>query len=243
MPSKKGTLAYLARAARVKGKRSIQTLAKIAANKSIPKNQRMAAKSTEEKIKSAIQASYMGRKPLSGKQKRAIEMSVAQIESLVSGVKITRGKQGAANFATQFQLNLATRRYTGPEAAQERAANPSIYSREEVKTFYRVTQKIWQNKDGTPTDTSEINKRIMRYFKTTSLQTAFERAMSQPSVKTALQIADYTIDQNAQLTTEQQRYYDRAEATDNEQDKQSSPDYLTFVVQFDPDKPWSEQIE
>ena len=243
MPSKKGTLAYLARASRVKGKRAIITLSKIAANKTLPPNQRAAAKSTEIKIRDAIKASYTGRQPLSSSQKKAVEMAMAQIESLVTGVKMTRGKQGAANFATQYQLNLATRRYTGPEAAQERAANPSVFSREEVKTFYRVTQKIWQNHDGTPTDTSQINKRIMRYFNTTSLQTAFERAMSQPSVKTALQIANYTIDQNAQLTPEQQKYYYRAEATDNEQEKQGSPDYLVYVVQFDPDKPWSEQVE
>lgn len=242
MPSKKGTLAYMARASRVKGKRAITTLAKIAANKALPFNQRAAARSTQQKIQAAIKASYTGRQPLTHQQKQAVEMATAQIESLVAGVKMTRGKQGAANFATQFQLNLATRRYTGPEAAKERAANPSVYSREEVKTFYRVTQKIWQNNDGTPTDTSQINKRIMRYFKTTSLETAFNRAMSNPSVQTALKIAEGKVDQNTELTPEQQKYYDRAEAVDNEQEKQGSPDYLTFVVQFDPDKSWSEQV-
>lgn len=243
MPSKKGSTAYLARLSRVKGKRAIVRLAKMINDPNVSVGQKLVAKATTEQIKQAIRETYTGRQPLTGKQKQAIRIASARIESVVAGSKIATGKYGAANLATQFQLNLATKRYTGTDAAKEQAANPSIYSREEVKTFYRVTQKIWQNADGTPTDTSQINKRIMKYFRTASLETAFKRAMSQPSVKYALEIAEGKIDQNAELTEEQRAFYEHAESTDNEQDSQVSPDYLVFVVQFDPNKDWRTQVK
>ena len=243
MPSKKGTTAYIARLSRVKGKRTIERLGKIISNPNSSAGQKLVAKATSEQIKQAINETYLGRKPLTGKQLQAIKMASANIESLVAGSKIATGRYGAANLATQFQLNLATKRYSGADAALERASNPSVYSREEVKTFYRVTQSIWQNQDGTPTDTAKINKRIMKYFRTASLETAFKRAMSNHSVKHALEIAEGKIDQNANLTEEQRKFYERAESMDNEQDSQRSPDYLVYVVQFDPNKDWREQVK
>lgn len=243
MPSKKGTSAYIARLSRVKGKRAIARLGKIISNPDSSSGQKLVAKATTEQLKQAINETYAGRKPLTGKQVQAIKIASAQIESLVAGSKIATGKHGAANLATQFQLNLATKRYKGADAALQQASNPSVYSREEVKTFYRVTQRIWQNDDGMPTDTSEINKRIMKYFRTASLETAFKRAMSQPSVQHALEIAEGKIDQNAQLTAEQRQFYERAESTDTEQDAQRSPEYLVYVVQFDPNRDWREQIK
>lgn len=243
MPSKKGTTAYIARLSRIKGKRTIERLGKIISNPKSSAGQKLVAKATSEQIKKAINNTYLGRKPLTGKQLQAVKMATANIESLVAGSKIATGKYGAANLATQFQLNLATKRYNGADAALERASNPSMYSREQVKIFYRVTQSIWQNQDGTPTDTSQINKRIMKYFHTASLETAFERAMSNPSVKLALEIAEGKIDQNSNLTEEQRKFYERAESADNEQDSQRSPDYLVYVVQFDPNRDWREQTE
>lgn len=243
MSSKNGTAAYVARLSRVKGKRTIARLAKIISNPKSSAGQKLIAKATSEQIKQAINETYLGRKPLTGKQLQAVRIATANIESLVAGSKIATGKYGAANLSTQFQLNLATKRYKGADAALEQASNPSVYSREEVKIFYRVTQRIWQNQDGTPTDTAQINKRIMKYFRTTSLETAFERAMSQPSVRHALEIAEGKIDQNANLTEEQRRFYERAESIDNEQDTQRSPDYLVYVVQFDPNKDWREQVK
>ena len=243
MPSKKGSTAYLARLSRVKGKRAIVRLAKMINDPNVSVGQKLVAKATTEQIKQAIRETYTGRQPLIGKQKQAIRIASARIESVVAGSKIATGKYGAANLATQFQLNLATKRYAGTDAAKEQAANPSIYSREEVKTFYRVTQRIWQNQDGTPTDTSQINKRIMKYFRTGSLEEAFRRAMSNPSVKHALEIAEGKIDQNSNLTEEQRRFYERAESVDNEQDSQGSPDYLVYVVQFNPNRDWREQVE
>lgn len=243
MPSKKGTAAYIARLSRVKGKRTITRLGKILKDPHSSAGQKLVAKATSEQIKKAIQETYTGRKPLTGKQLQAVRIASANIESLVAGSKIATGKYGAANLSTQFQLNLATKRYKGADAALEQASNPSVYSREEVKIFYRVTQRIWQNQDGTPTDTAQINKRIMKYFRTTSLETAFERAMSQPSVRHALEIAEGKIDQNANLTEEQRRFYERAESADNEQDTQRSPDYLVYVVQFNPNKDWREQVK
>lgn len=243
MPSKKGTAAYIARLSRVKGKRTIARLGKIIKDPHISAGQKLVAKATSEQIKKAIQETYTGRKPLTGKQLQTVRIASANIESLVAGSKIATGKYGAANLSTQFQLNLATKRYKGADAALEQASNPSVYSREEVKIFYRATQRIWQNQDGTPTDTAQINKRIMKYFRTDSLETAFERAMSQPSVRHALEIAEGKIDQNANLTEEQRRFYERAESADNEQDTQRSPDYLVYVVQFEPNKDWREQVK
>lgn len=242
MPSKKGSTAYLARLSRVKGKRAIVRLAKMINDPNVSVGQKLVAKATTEQIKQAIRETYTGRQPLTGKQKQAIRIASARIESVVAGSKIATGKYGAANLATQFQLNLATKRYTGTDAAKEQAANPSIYSREEVKTFYRVTQRIWQNQEG-KTDTAKINKAIMAYFRTPSLETAFNRAMSQPSVKHALEIAEGKIDQNTELTEEQAKFYEHALSTDTEQDNEGSPPWLVFVVQFDPNKDWRTQVK
>lgn len=243
MPSKKGSLPYLAKQARARAKRTEKYFNMIIDNKTLPKNQRAAAKSANEQIRKAVLATYTGRKPLTSKQLQSISENVAKLDNLVESAKMTRGKQGAANFFFQSQLNLASRVYKGADAALEAASNPSMLSREQVKVFYRATQTVWQNTDGTPTPTSEINKRIMRYFKTTSLETAFRRVLDNHNVKYALDIAEGRVNPNAQLTEEQSRFYERAESLDNEQDAQRSPDYLTYVVQFDPNRKWSEQVE
>lgn len=246
MPSKKKSPAYIARQARIKGHRAIVTLTKAMNKKGATQTQKAFSKKMIGELTKQIAGSYYGRAKLSQREKDAISMSVAKIQTLVDNTKILRGKQGLANFATQQMLNMASRRYTGADAALDAAANPSPYSREQVKLFYKSTQRIWQNKYGM-TDTSTINRRIMNYFKTNSLEEAFNRAMSNPTVKAQLELIENTDKSGkvdlSDLSPEAQAFYKDTLAQDNEQESQSSPSYLREVVQFDPNVSWRMQVE
>lgn len=246
MPSKKGTIGYVARQTRVKGTRALNYINKQLKSSKLSPVQRQLTKAAAKQLTEAIAGSYLGRGKQTKRLVQGVQENVAKIESMVLNTKMLHGKHGAANFATQQMLNMASRSYKGEDAALNAAANPSPYSREQVKLFYKSTQRIWQNESG-PTDTAQINRKIMQYFKTPSLEEAFNRAMSNPSVKAQLEISE-NIRQHGELdlsdlSTDAQKFYEETFAADNDQESQSSPTYLRAVVQFDPDKSWREQVE
>ena len=246
MPSKKGTVGYVARQARVKGTRALNYIYKQLKSSKLSPVQRQLTKAAAKQLTQAIAGSYLGRGKQTKRLVQGVQENVAKIESMVLNTKMLHGKYGAANFATQQMLNMASRSYKGEDAALNAAANPSPYSREQVKLFYKATQRIWQNEAG-PTDTSQINRKIMQYFKTPSLEEAFKRAMSNPSVKAQLEISENIGERGeldlSGLSPEAQRFYEETLAADNDQESQSSPTYLRPVVQFNPDKSWREQVE
>lgn len=246
MPSKKGTIGYVARQTRVKGTRALNYIYKQLKSSKLSPVQRQLTKAAAKQLTEAIAGSYLGRGKQTKRLVQGVQENVAKIESMVLNTKMLHGKYGAANFTTQQMLNMASRSYKGEDAALNAAANPSPYSREQVKLFYKSTQRIWQNEAG-PTDTAQINRKIMQYFKTPSLEEAFNRAMSNPSVKAQLEISE-NIGRRGELdlsdlTPEAQKFYEETLAADNDQESQSSPTYLRPVVQFDPDKSWREQVE
>lgn len=97
------------------------------------------------------------------------------------------------------------------------------------------------NDDGTPTDTMKINERIMKYFNTNSLATAMERALSSKEAKKALAVEAAQTQET--LTEEQRELYEEALAGDTEDQRETSPAYLTGIGGFDPDVKWNEQLE
>lgn len=242
MPSKKGSLAWEARQTRIKANRRIKALDKALKDTTITRNQKITLQKAKERIEQVSKDTYTGRGKLSKQDEKRIRQANAQLESLSATAKIVQGKNGISNFETQTQINLASRKYSGEDSYMERAANPSRFTREEVKVFYNVTQRIWQADAGEVTDTSQINKRIMAYFKTDSLEEAMRRALSAPSAQLALKIARGEIDRRElNLTPEQRALYEQFLANDTDNDKQGSPEYTAYIIQFDPQKDWDEQ--
>ena len=162
-------------------------------------------------------------------------MSESEIKSNISFLKSTSvsktlfgGENRIQNYMTQKQLNLATK----SQSMLDAASNPSIYSSAQAKVFYRATQKIWEGTTG------NRNQEIMKYFGVKSLSEAVDIVLSSPNVQTALKIESGEYNPNAYLDEEQAAYYDEELMQDSEQQRQVSPDYLDYVVQFDVNDKW-----
>lgn len=233
-------MSVLGKTSRAKGKRAIARLATQIEKPGLTLNEKASLKAITLEIAKTMGQTYIPREQriLTKQSYLTLKHANARLKSLVEASKLGFGKKGAANLAFQYQINLASKT---AGSALDQAANPAAVSREQVKIFYKSTQKIWQSADGKPTDTSTINRKIMKYFKTNSLEEAFNRVMEQPSNKYALDVAEGRIDPNKQLTEEQKAYYGDKVATDTDQDKQTSPDFLVYSFQFNPNMKWNEQ--
>lgn len=241
MPVKFGSTAYYARLARRRANTAIRTLNEIASNPTKSTNERATARRLEAEIKRQYKATFKNQGVTrSGKKKYAsqadIEQATARINSLANTSKIARGKNGAKNLFTQDQINMATRR------DMDNAANPSMYTKAQVKAFYRATQKIWQNPDGM-TDQTQINKRIMEYFGTKDLAVAMELALSTPGAQKALRLQELGEMDKSQWTQEQREFYERAMSEDTSDDRQGSPPEQIYVYQFDPELTYEQNVQ
>ena len=241
MPVKYGSTAYYAKLARRRANNAIRELNRIASDPSAAINERATARRLESELKRQYKATYKYQGLTnSGKRKIAsqsdIEQATARINSLANTSKIARGKKGAKNLFTQDQINMATRRGT------DTATNPSIYTKAQVKAFYRATQKIWQNPNGL-TDQSKINKKIMDYFGTDNLAVAMELALSSPGAQKALRLQELADTDKSKWTEEQRKFYERAMAEDTSDDKQGSPPEQIYVYQFDPELTYEQNMQ
>lgn len=240
MPVTKGSQAYNASLARNIATRQIAYFVKMSKSRSkgATKASRAAAKETAQQFKQLKAATYrVSRGKASQEEMNKINEAIAHIRSLAGSARIARGRNGAANLSTQMQINLASKTYRDERGKVDESRNPSIYTKSQVKVFYRVTQQIWQSSSG-PTDMTQINRKIMRYFNTNSLEEAMDRALSSKSAIKALAIA--AKQEDTKLTPEQQELYDEALKDDNEDNKTGSPNYLNFVIEFDQNKKWDE---
>lgn len=235
MPVRKGTLGYESKLTRRMAQRSIKQMNKIIKSSKSTRDERDAARGIRDKMEDLVGRTYFRSRKPNAKERGVIEQANAQIRALTSSAKISRGRNGAANLYTQWQINEASKKRDADEP------NPSIYTQAQVKVFYKVTQRVWMNDDGTPTDTMMINKRIMNYFNTNSLATAMERALSSKEAKQALAVEAAQTQET--LTEEQRALYEEALAGDIEDQRETSPAYLTGISGFDPDVKWNEQLE
>lgn len=233
-------LSVLGKTSRAKGKRAIARMAKQIESPNLTLNEKATLKAMTLEIAKTMGQTYIPREQriMTKQFEVGLRHANARLQSLVESSKLGIGKKGAANLAFQYQINLASKASTN---SLDDLANPSALTREEVKIFYKSTQAIWQSTDGTPTDTAKINRKIMKYFKTGSLQEAWNRVMENPRNKYALDVAEGRINPNADLTEEQKAYYDMANAQDTDQQKQQSPDFLIYSFQFNPDLKWNKQ--
>lgn len=241
MPVKYGSTAYYAKLARRRANNAIRELNRIASDPTAAINERATARRLESELKRQYKATYKYQGLTnSGNRKIAsqadIEQATARINSLANTSKIARGRNGAKNLFTQDQINMATRRGT------DAATNPSIYTKAQVKAFYRATQKIWQNPNGL-TDQSKINKKIMDYFGTDNLAVAMELALSTPGAQKALRLQELADTDKSQWTEEQRKFYERAMSEDTSDDKQGSPPEQIYVYQFDPELTYEQNVK
>ena len=234
MPVRKGTLGYESKLARAKAKRAIKRLQKII-DSNATRDEKAAARASIYAFQREVKATYQPKGKLTSKQRTVIEEANARVNNLTESTRIAAGKNGAANLHTQWEINEASKKREFGEQ------NPSRYTKAQVKVFYKVTQRVWQNADGTPTNMYDVNKRIMKYFGTYSLATAMERALSSDAAKRALAVANAEEDGLGSLTDEERELYEEAGYGDNEDSEKGSPSYLTGVAQFDPDIKWNEQ--
>lgn len=235
MPVRKGTLGYESKLTRRMAQRTIKQMNKIIKSSKYTRDEHDAAHGIRDKMEDLVSQTYFRSRKPNAKERGLIEQANAQIRALTSSAKISRGKNGATNLYTQWQINEASKKRDAGEP------NPSIYTQGQVKIFYKLTQRVWMNNDGTPTDTTMINKRIMEYFNTDSLATAMERTLSTKEAKQALAVA--AVQSQEKLTKEQKRLYEEALAEDTEDQVEISPPYLTGLIGFDPDVKWNEQLE
>ena len=122
------------------------------------------------------------------------------------------------------------------------ATNPSMYTTEQVKAFYRATQKIWQNPNGL-SDQTKVNKKILDSFGAKDLAVAMELALSTPGAQKALRLQELADTDKSQWTQEQREFYERAMAEDTSDDKQGSPPEQIYVYQFDPELTYEQNVQ
>lgn len=240
MPVKYGSTAYYAKLARRRANNAIRVLNRISSDPMAATNERATARRLESELKRQYKATFKNQGVTkSGNRKVAsqadIEQATARINSLANTSKIARGRNGAKNLFTQDQINMATRRGTD-------ATNPSIYTKAQVKAFYRATQKIWQNPNGL-TDQTKISKKIMDYFGTDNLAVAMELALSTSGAQKALRLQELADTDRSQWTEEQRKFYERAMSEDTSDDKQGSPPEQIYVYQFDPELTYEQNVQ
>ncbi len=224
-------------ASRAKGKRAILRMNKLLENqKDMKPNEKMTVQATIKELQKYLGETYVPREQriMTAQLQKTINSAVAKVEALNEATKLGYGKKGAKNLFTQNQMNMATKKY---DNTWDEAANPSIYSKADIKIFYKATQRIWEGKEG------NRNKMIMKYFGVDDLDEAFQIVMNSPQGRyaRAIESAGYNQNQLEGLSEEQQEYYKREIALDLDHQDEDSPEYLVYVIQFDPNKKWDKQ--
>lgn len=232
MPSKKGSQSYRASLARDRLKTAIKN---VSTTKGMTKNQRAFNRNLVRQMQEISKATFQPKKDkgkLSPKQVRDIDIAIARANTLADSAKLARGAHGASNMFYQIQLNLASREY---EYSYD---NPSMYTKAESKTFYRLTQNIWEGKTkvvngrdtGIP-DTAGRNKEIMKALGTQDLGLAIEFILSREGaqqVKMGYDIEGGKIDPN-QMTAKQREMYEKLTAGDTQDNAKGSPPWIGAI--------------
>lgn len=220
------SIAQASRNARKMGARKISNLEKELKNTK-NKNVRAFIKQDINSIQKAINKTYQrldGKK--TGNTIQDIKANINFLRNNSTSRTMFGGENRLQNYMTQKQLNLATKVQDYLDAM----ANPSKYTSNEVKAFYRATQDIWQGKSG------NRNKAIMDFFDVDSLSEAVEKVLKSPNVKNAMEIEKGTPE--SKLTAEQKKFYKNMLKGDKDQQAERSPDFLAYVVKFDVNEVW-----
>ena len=188
------------------------------------KNTRAFIRQDIKRTQQAMQGTYKSK----GASESEIKGNINFLKSTSTKQTLFGGENRIQNYMTMKQLNLATK----SQSALDEMSNPSIYSTAQAKIFFRATQSIWQGTEG------NRYQAIMKYFGVNSLSEAVDIVMKHPNVQTALAIESGEYNPNADLDEEQLAYYENALQRDSDQQKEISPEYLDYVIQFDVNEKW-----
>lgn len=206
----KKTFSYLARNARRAADRAITNLERLART---TKNKYAAqgARQKIENIKAIKQRTYINNaegKRIVGRSNEERTEALEALKEITKSSKFAsaRGRRNLAS--TQKQLNLAS------------VGLPSIYTKAEVKIFYRATQNAWQREG---VDFHYRNQAILEYYGYESLS----ELVSDVLVMNQRALEASKLSYEEALTKEQQETAD--EETDIREAKQY-PQYLREVI-------------
>lgn len=145
-------LGQLTKAARRAGERRVKRLEAVLAIENIPQRVRDWAKAQKKEIQSAMQGTRQYAKDghrYKSKNESYIRKQLDRLNAAVKKVVPNYTPPRDTFKSTQQQINLASSKQT---------ESSSIYTREEVKLFYRIHEKLW-NKPGV--DEHSRNKAIL----------------------------------------------------------------------------------
>lgn len=221
---KKPTLGQLTKSARRMGERRVTRLDKVIENPNVPQRVREWAKAQKKEILSAMQGTRQYAKD-GHRYKKKESYIRKQLDRLTAAVK-----KVVPNYApprdtfrsTQQQMNLASSRQT---------EQSSIYTREEVKIFYRVHEKLW-NKKGV--DEHERNQAILDALNDKRAEQglppiSLSEAMDATIKANKLALSIQKLDPTAKMNQFEKDAYEEAQKYDDEDSAKTSPTAASVV--------------
>ncbi len=217
--AKEPTLGQQTKSARRMGERRIKRLDAAIADANIPQRVREWAKAQKKEIQSAIQGTRQYAKDghrYKSKNESYIRKQLDRLNAAVKKVVPNYAPPRDTFKSTQQQINLASSRQT---------EQSSIYTREEVKIFYRIHQKLW---DKSGVDVHERNEAILdalndqrreKGLPPISLAEAMEATIK--ANKQALEMQK--LNPGAKLDEFSRRAYEEAQKYDDEDGAKTSP--------------------
>ena len=135
------------------------------------------------------------------------------LKTLVSEIEPRFTLEGDNFEVTQRELNRAS------------VNLPSIYTKNEVKIFYRATQKIWQKKD---VDVHERNEAILNYYNEIRMQNKLAPVNLNQIVDAVLKVnkeikEQLELEPEKPMTEEQEERYSEAQKGDTADHSKNSP--------------------
>lgn len=213
--AKRDTYGYRAERARAMAKTRIAGIKKILAAENLPKKTRAFFENTVRDLRAAQAATRTRTKSgkvIKGRTKEGLDASLESLKSQIESTTVYTGDRRRAFKFTQNQIKLAS------------VDNPSsMYTKAEVKIFYRATQKAWQ-REGVPI--TARNEAILEYYGRPNLAAFIQEVLdvNQSAVK-ASELNPYN-----HMTEEQREEYEKAQRADTADGEKGSPAYMAGVI-------------
>ena len=218
--AKKGTLGYEANNVRKMAERRITRINRALKNADISQRMKTWLDTRKKNIESAIRGTYQrnsaGKVRSVAYRKGQVTRARNELEKIPKLFRI----EGNADAITEHQLNLASVK-----------SKASIYTYNETKLFYRITQKIWQKSN---VGEHERNTAILEWYNSA-------REQNDLSPLTLDEIVDYVLKKNEMyqkvidtkpedMTEEQLEFYNRVMNVDSSDAQAGSPPGITEAI-------------
>lgn len=221
--AKKGTTGYQAKRLREMGQRRIERLQAVLGNENTSERVRNWAERQKKEITSAMQGTRQYSK--SGKRYKSksesyIKGQISRLEAAVKEVAPRFTSEGDSFTITQMELNRAS------------VGAASSYTRSEVSTFYRATQKLWQQEG---VGEHDRNQAILDHYNSIREENGLSPISLEDIVDYVLEAnkrfqAMQDLDPEKNMTEEQKKLYEEAQKADNEDNDKKSASEVSATV-------------